>query len=101
MAKNSVVARNEKRKRLEKKYREQRRELKEQAQALYAKEEIPWDILLELQKLPRNSAPARVQNRCRICGRPRGVYKKFGLCRLCLRIFAMTGCIPGLTKASW
>jgi small subunit ribosomal protein S14 len=101
MAKNSVIARNEKRVQLEKKYREKRQELKATAQAAYAKGEIPWETLLELQKLPRNSAPGRVQHRCRICGRSKGVYRKFGLCRLCLRIFAMWGHIPGLMKSSW
>ena len=76
-------------------------ELKKQAQAAYAKGEIPWDIQHKLQALPRNSHPTRIQKRCGLCGRPRAVYKKFGLCRLCLRKYAMRGYIPGLTKASW
>ncbi|HPC47323.1 MAG TPA: type Z 30S ribosomal protein S14 [Deltaproteobacteria bacterium] len=43
----------------------------------------------------------RVYNRCQLCGRPRGFYRKFGICRICLRNFAMKGEIPGVKKASW
>jgi len=55
----------------------------------------------QLQKLPLNSAPNRLRNRCSLTGRPRGVYRKFGLGRSKLRKAAMRGDIPGLTKASW
>lgn len=54
-----------------------------------------------LQKLPRDSAPVRQRNRCRITGRPHGVYRKFGLCRNKIREAAMRGDIPGLVMASW
>ena len=54
-----------------------------------------------LQKLPRNASPTRLRNRCSLTGRPRGVYRKFGLGRSKLRKAAMRGDIPGLTKASW
>jgi len=54
-----------------------------------------------LQKLPRDSAPVRRRNRCRITGRPHGVYRKFGLCRNKIREAAMRGDIPGLVMASW
>ena len=54
-----------------------------------------------LQKLPRDSAAVRQHNRCRITGRPHGVYRKFGLCRNKIREAAMRGDIPGLVKASW
>ncbi len=54
-----------------------------------------------LQKLPRDSAPVRQHNRCRITGRPHGVYRKFGLCRNKIREAAMRGDIPGLVMASW
>jgi small subunit ribosomal protein S14 len=54
-----------------------------------------------LQNLPRNAHRTRLCKRCRLCGRPRGVYKKFGMCRSCLRKFAMMGYMPGLEKASW
>ena len=60
-----------------------------------------YDARLALQALPRNSNPTRLRNRCRITGRPRGVFSKFGLGRNKLREHAMRGEIPGLTKASW
>lgn len=55
----------------------------------------------QLQKLPRDSSPVRYRKRCSLTGRPRGVFKKFGLCRIKLREIAMSGQIPGITKASW
>ena len=55
----------------------------------------------KLRKLPRNSSPVRLRNRCALTGRPRGVYRKFGLARNKLREIAMRGEIPGVTKASW
>lgn len=101
MAKKSSIARNKKRIRLEKKFMNKRAELKKQAQAAYAKGEIPWEIQHELQALPKNSHRTRISSRCRQCGRPHAVYRKFGLCRLCLRKYAMQGYVPGLVKASW
>lgn len=56
---------------------------------------------LKLQKRSRNESPVRLRRRCRSCGRPRGTYRKFGLCRICLRNAAMRGDVPGLKKASW
>jgi small subunit ribosomal protein S14 len=56
---------------------------------------------LELQKLPRNSAPVRLRNRCGITGRPRGTFRKFGLARSKIRELAFKGDIPGVIKASW
>ncbi len=56
---------------------------------------------LKLQQLPRNSSPSRQRNRCSLTGRPRGVFRKFGLCRNKLREVAMRGEVPGMTKASW
>ena len=56
---------------------------------------------LKLQQLPRNSSPSRQRNRCALTGRPRGVFRKFGLCRNKLREVAMRGEVPGMTKASW
>jgi small subunit ribosomal protein S14 len=101
MAKKSVKARQNKRVELEKKYRPKRVALKKLAQQSYAKGEIPWDVQIALQQLPRNSHPTRLHKRCQLCGRPRSVYRKFGMCRLCLRKYAMQGFIPGLVKASW
>ena len=56
---------------------------------------------LELQKLPRNSAPVRLRNRCGLTGRPRGTFRKFGLARSKIRELAFKGDIPGVIKASW
>ncbi len=89
MAKKSVIARNEKRKRLVEKYLAKRAELKSTGD------------YIELQKIPRNSLPARLRNRCSVTGRGRGVYKKFGLCRNVFRQMALEGKIPGIRKASW
>ena len=89
MSKKSVIARNEKRKTLVEKYATLRAELKANGD---------WE---GLQKLPRNSAPTRLRNRCNVTGKGRGVYKKFGLCRNVFRQFALEGKIPGMTKASW
>jgi len=49
----------------------------------------------------RRKYPTRVRNRCKVCGRPRGYYRRFGLCRICLRELALQGKIPGVTKSSW
>ncbi len=89
MAKTSVIARNKKRQELVDKYADRRAELK--ARGDYE----------ALQKLPRNSAPTRLRNRCTISGRGRGVYKKFGLGRNMFRQLALEGKIPGIRKASW
>ncbi|MBU0456153.1 MAG: 30S ribosomal protein S14 [Pseudomonadota bacterium] len=101
MAKKSRIARNEQRKIAEKKFRAKREALKLKRAEAYKNGESPWNIMLALQKLPRSSNPTRIRRRCNLCGRSRGVYRKFGLCRECLRKFAMQGYIPGLTKASW
>ena len=101
MAKNSMVQREIKRSRLAAKYAKKRAELKaiiKDADATYDERMMAVE---QLQKLPRDSAPVRGQNRCRITGRPHGVYRKFGLCRNKIREAAMRGDIPGLVKASW
>ena len=56
---------------------------------------------LKMQQLPRDASPSRQRNRCALTGRPRGVFRKFGLCRNKLREIAMRGEVPGITKASW
>ena len=101
MAKICMKEREVKRQRVANRFSDKRSKLKTEAQRVYAKGDIPWDALEKLQKMPRNASPMRQRNRCRICGRPHGVYKKFGLCRIHLRNFAMLGYIPGLRKASW
>ncbi len=89
MSKVSIIARNEKRKKLVERYAEKRAALKEAGD------------MEGLQKLPRNSAPTRLRNRCSVTGRGRGVYRKFGICRNVFRQLASEGKIPGIRKASW
>jgi len=89
MAKESIKARERKRKQLVAKYAEKRAKLKEAGD---------W---VGLDKLPRNSSPVRLHNRCKITGRPRGYMRKFGICRVLFREMASEGKIPGITKASW
>lgn len=101
MAKKSMIAREKKRTKLASRLVAKRTALK----AIIASEESSYDEKMEavvaLQKLPRDSSPSRGRNRCRITGRPHGVYRKFGLSRTKLREAAMRGDVPGLVKASW
>ena len=101
MAKKSAIERNRKRSRLAKKYEGQRQRLKEIADNRDLPMEERFQARLKLAKLPRNSAKVRVQNRCAVTGRPRGVYRKFKMSRIALRELASTGQIPGMVKSSW
>ena len=64
-------------------------------------EEERFQLYLKLQRLPRNASPTRLRRRCTLTGRPRGVFRKFGLCRNKVREIAMKGEIPGVVKSSW
>jgi len=101
MAKRSLINREEKRAQLAEKYAGRRKQLKAVINGIDASMEDRIAADAELQKLPKNSSPVRKRNRCRLTGRPRGVYRKFGLSRNKLREAAMRGDIPGLVKASW
>jgi len=101
MAKASMIARENKRAKLVEKYAAKRAELKAILKDSEASDDDKWAAQVKLQKLPRDASPVRKQNRCRLTGRPHGVYRKFGLCRNKLREAAMRGDVPGLTKASW
>ena len=101
MAKKSMVNRELKRIRLVKKYASKRAQLKEVIRNPASSDEARNEAQKKLQNLPRNSSSVRVQRRCRLTGRPHGVYRKFGLGRNKLREAAMRGDIPGLRKASW
>ncbi len=101
MAKTSMIARENKRTRTVAKYAAKRAEIKAVLADINASDDEKWAAQVKLQKLPRDSSPVRQRNRCRITGRPHGVYRKFGLCRNKLREAAMRGDVPGLTKASW
>jgi small subunit ribosomal protein S14 len=89
MAKESMKAREVKRKRLVEKYAAKREELKKAGDSV------------GLQKLPRNSSKVRVRNRCNLTGRPRGYMRDFGMSRVTFREMALFGLIPGVTKSSW
>ncbi len=101
MAKLALINRNEKRRKLAKKYAVKRAELIKIIEDQSIPEEDRFQARLKLQALPRNANPTRQRNRCSLTGRPRGVYRKFGLGRNKLREFAMMGEIPGVIKASW
>lgn len=101
MAKKSMVARENKRNKLVKRYAQKRSALKEIIRAPDSLFEAKEIAVLQLQKLPRNSSASRLRNRCKLTGRPHGYYRKFGLCRNKLREAAMRGDVPGLGKASW
>ena len=101
MAKASMIARENKRMRTVEKYAEKRNSLRAVLRDSKSSEEDRWEAQVKLQKLPRDASPCRRQRRCRITGRPHGVYRKFGLCRNKLREAAMRGDIPGLIKSSW
>ena len=101
MAKASMIARENKRTRTVAKYATKRAELKALLKDPEASDDDKWAAQVKLQKMPRDASPVRQQNRCRLTGRPHGVYRKFGLCRNKLREAAMRGDVPGLTKASW
>ena len=101
MAKTSMVNRDIKRKKLVKKFATNRTELKTIITSVTASYEEKMAAVDKLQKLPRDSSPSRVRNRCALTGRSRGVYSKFGLGRNKLREATMRGDVPGLRKASW
>lgn len=101
MAKLSLKNREDKRKKLVAKYAAKRATLKAMIQDASVSDAERQDAQMKLQELPRNSSPTRQRNRCALTGRPRGVFRKFGLCRNKLREVAMRGEVPGMTKASW
>ncbi len=101
MAKLALINREVKRAKLAKQYDAKRTALKAIIDDQSKSDEERYAARLKLQQLPRNANPTRQRNRCMLTGRPRGVYRQFGLARLKLRDLAMRGEIPGLTKASW
>jgi len=101
MAKLSIINREAKRRKAVAKFAKKRHALITIIEDQSRSEEERLDARANLQKLPRNASPTRLRNRCRLTGRPRGVFKKFGLARNKLREVAMRGEIPGVVKASW
>ena len=101
MSKTSSVYRNLKRVKLAEKYANRRLKLKEVVMDKSASPEERFQATLKLAAMPRNSAKIRVRNRCKLTGRSRSYYRKFGLSRVELRDLASFGEIPGLVKSSW
>ncbi|MFK5998878.1 MAG: 30S ribosomal protein S14 [Rhodobacterales bacterium] len=101
MAKTAMVQREVKRARLVKKYAAKRAALKEIANNQDLPMEERFNARLKLAKLPRNSSPTRLHNRCQLTGRPHGYYRKLKVSRIALRQLASDGMIPGMVKSSW
>jgi len=101
VAKKSMIARDNKRENLFTRFFVVRSQLKQQAKSQAISLEDRQNAVVKLRRLPRNSSPVRLQRRCQQCGRPKSVYRKFGLCRICLRTALMSGQVPGGRKASW
>ena len=101
MAKKSSIEKNNRRKKLSEQYAKKRADLKAKALDESLSLEERFDARIKLAKLPRNSAPSRVRNRCEITGRPRGYYRKLKMSRIALREYGANGMVPGLVKSSW
>jgi small subunit ribosomal protein S14 len=100
MARLAKIMTNDKRKALVARYADKREALKKQARDPGLSEGERQAARDALAKIPRNASPVRVRNRCVLTGRPRAVYRKFGLCRNAFRHHAQRGDLPGITKAS-
>ena len=101
MAKLALINRQYKREKLVAKFAKRREALIAIIENSKVSDEDRFAARLKLQQLPRNANPTRLRNRCALTGRPRGVFRKFGLGRNKLREYAMRGEIPGIVKASW
>ena len=101
MAKLALVNREQKRRRTVAKFATRRAALLAIINDSKVSDEERQEAREKLQQMPRNSSPVRLRNRCKLTGRPRGVFRKFGLGRNKLREIALRGEIPGLIKASW
>ena len=101
MAKKSKVVKNIQRERIVERYSARRQILKaivKDPKSTYAEKRLAYQ---KLEKMPRDANPIRLRNRCNLTGRPRGVYRRFGLSRISLREMVNNGLIPGVRKASW
>ena len=101
MASKRWIAKNKKRKKLVTLYRERREELRKMIRDPNVDMEQTAEAVRMLNKMPRDSSPVRIRNRCNLSGRSRGYYRKFGLSRIALRDLALRGELPGVTKSSW
>ena len=101
MAKKSSIEKNERRRKLTKKFSSRRAKLKAIVHDKTLPVEDRFAATLKLAKLPRNSSATRIRNRCELTGRPRAYYRKHRLSRIALRELGGKGLIPGLVKSSW
>ena len=101
MAKKSAIEKNKKRRKLAAQYAAKRAKLKEMAVDESLSDQERFSARLKLAKLPRNSSPSRIRNRCEVSGRPRGYYRKLKMSRVALRDLGNQGKVPGLVKSSW
>lgn len=101
MAKKSSILKNKKRMAMAKGAAPKRARLKAMAKDPALSPEEQFQARLKLAEMPRNSNPTRIRNRCAMTGRPRAVYRKFGLSRIALRDLASIGALPGVVKSSW
>ena|SRR5512134_279025 len=101
MAKLAVKLRDQKRRKTVEKFKTKRAQLLDIIRDSRASDEARAEARDQLQRLPRDASPVRLRNRCALTGRPRGVYRKFGLGRNKLRDLALKGEVPGIIKASW
>lgn len=101
MAKKSSVEKQKRRENMVKLKWDKRQELKTKSLDVNLSEEERQDARISLNKMPRNSSPIRLRNRCQLTGRPRGFMRKFKMSRLTFRELASMGMIPGVTKSSW
>ena len=101
MAKKSSIEKNERRKRMTKRYAAKRKALRAIVRNVTSTDAQKQAAQVALQKLPRNSSPERIRNRCSMTGRSRGYVATFGLSRIAFREMALMGLIPGVRKASW
>ncbi len=101
MARKAKLESNKKRAKLAAKYATKREELKKVIVDPNAEPEAKGEAMRKLQRLPKNSSPIRVRNRCAVTGRSRGFLRTFGLSRIAFRELAHRGMVPGVTKSSW
>ena len=101
MAKQSSIQKNLNRRNIVKKFNEKRQSLKKQIMKKNLSIEKRFKIQSKLNELPRDSSKIRVRNRCKLTGRTRGFYRKFGLSRIKIRELSMSGALPGVVKSSW
>ena len=101
MAKKSSIEKNERRRKMTKKFSGRRSRLKAIAMDKTKPMEERFAAALKLAVLPRNGSATRIRNRCEVTGRPRGFYRKLKMSRIALRELGSKGLVPGLVKSSW